>query len=99
MSPTTSSAKSSSPWEALRYGVFRALWIATVVSNVGTWMYSAAAGWLMTSLDPSPLVVSLVQVATMLPLFLFGLPAGALADIVDKRKFLIVVEVATVAIA
>jgi MFS family permease len=56
-------------------------------------MYSAASGWLMTSLSPEPLIVSMVQVATTLPMFLFALPAGALADIVDKRKFLIAVEI------
>jgi MFS family permease/quinol monooxygenase YgiN len=55
-------------------------------------MYSAASAWLMTSLDPSPVAVSLVQVATSLPTFLFALLAGALADIVDKRRLLIVVE-------
>jgi predicted MFS family arabinose efflux permease len=71
------------------------IWIATVVSNVGTWMYNAASGWLMVSLDPNPLAVSLVQVATSLPMFLFALPAGALADIVDKRRFLIALEAAT----
>jgi MFS family permease len=70
------------------------VWIATVVSNIGGWMYSAASGWLMTSLNPDPLIVSLVQVATTLPMFLFALPAGALADIVDRRKFLIVAEIA-----
>jgi predicted MFS family arabinose efflux permease len=71
------------------------IWIATVVSNVGTWMYNAASGWLMVSLDPNPLVVSLVQVATSLPMFLFALPAGALADVFDKRRFLIALEGAT----
>jgi MFS family permease len=55
-------------------------------------MYSAAAAWLMTSLDNDPLMVSLVQVATGLPMFLFAVPAGALADIIDKRRFLIAVE-------
>ena len=53
-------------------------------------MQNAAAGWLMTGLDPDPLVVSLVQVATSLPMFVFALPAGALADIVDRRRLLIV---------
>jgi MFS family permease len=62
-------------------------------------MYNAAAGWLMTSLDPDPLTVSLVQVATSLPMFLFALPAGALADMVDKRRLLIGVEVATTVLA
>jgi MFS family permease len=84
-----------SPWMALRYPVFRLLWIATVVSNVGGWMYSAACGWLMTSLDPDPFVVSLVQVANSLPLFLFALPAGAIADMTDKRRFILVLEVLT----
>ena len=75
------------------------LWSATVVANIGTWMYTAAAGWLMTRLDADPFVVSLVQVATTLPIFLLALPAGALSDIVDRRRMLIVVESATTAIA
>jgi MFS family permease len=75
------------------------VWLATVVSNVGTWMYNAASGWLMTSLDADPLSVSLVQVATSLPMFLFALPAGALADIVDKRRFLIATEIAVTLVA
>jgi predicted MFS family arabinose efflux permease len=52
-------------------------------------MYSVASGWLMTSLDPDPLIVSMVQVANSLPMFLFAIPAGALMDIVDQRRFLI----------
>jgi MFS family permease len=83
------------PWSALRYPVFRYLWLATVVSNVGAWLYEAASGWLMTSLSPSPLIVSLVQVANSLPLFLFALPAGALADMVDKRRFILTLEILT----
>jgi MFS family permease len=80
---------------AFRHPAFTVIWIATVVSNIGTWMYNAASGWLMVSLDPNPLVVSLVQVATSLPMFLFALPAGALADVFDKRRFLIALEGAT----
>src|SRR5271169_3541839 len=94
-----SPSAAASAWSALRYPVFRYLWIATVVSNVGGWMYSAASGWLMTSLDADPLIVSLVQVATTLPMFLFAVPAGALADIVDRRKFLIVAEIMITAIS
>ena len=78
-----------SAWSPFRHATFAMLWVATVVSNIGSWMYSAASGWLMTDLNPSPLVVSLVQVAATLPLFLLAFPAGALADIVDRRKFLI----------
>ena len=65
-----------------------------MVSNVGGWMYSVASGWLMTTLDPDPLTVSLVQVANTLPMFLFAIPAGALVDIVDRRLFLLFGEIA-----
>ncbi|MGP8032981.1 MAG: MFS transporter [Steroidobacteraceae bacterium] len=80
-------------WSALRQPVFRWLWIATVVSNVGSWMYNAASAWLMTSLNPDPFIVSLVQVANSLPLFLFALPAGAVADMIDKRRFILALEI------
>jgi MFS family permease len=65
------------------------LWIATVVSNVGTWMHNVGAAWLMTSLTASPTMIALVQAATSLPVFLVGLLAGALADIVDRRLLLL----------
>jgi MFS family permease/quinol monooxygenase YgiN len=76
----------------LSFPVFRSLWIATIISNVGTWMHDVGAGWLMTSLSPSPLLVALVQTATTLPMFLLALPAGALADIVDRRKILLAAQ-------
>jgi MFS family permease len=82
-----------SAWSPLRRPLFRALWIADVTSNVGTWMHDAAAAWLMTLLAPSPLMVSLVQAATTLPLFLLALPAGALADVLDRRRILLVAQV------
>jgi predicted MFS family arabinose efflux permease len=94
---TTAAAPSSdtaSPWSPFRHRAFAVLWIATVVSNIGTWMQSAAAGWLMTSLDPQPLTVALVQLATSLPMFLLALPAGAIADIVDRRRLLLWVQIA-----
>jgi len=75
-----------------RHRAYAALWTATVVANIGTWMYSSAASWLMTELDADPFMVSMVQVASSLPLFLFAVPAGALADIVDRRRFLLVAE-------
>src|SRR5437016_3368508 len=80
------------PWSAFRHRAFTVIWTATVVSNIGTWMYNAASGWLMTTLNADPFVVSLVQAASTVPMFLFALGAGALADIVDKRKLLIVGE-------
>jgi predicted MFS family arabinose efflux permease len=86
-------ASSASPWTPLRHKVFRMLWIASVVSNIGSWMHEVGAGWLMTSLAPSPLMVALVQAATTAPVFLLALPAGALADIVDRRRYLIASQV------
>ncbi len=73
----------------LRHPAFRLLWLANLVANTGMWMQNTGAGWLMTSLAPSPVMVSLVQVASMLPVFLLALPAGAMADIVDRRLYLI----------
>lgn len=88
-----SSEAVASRWGPFRHPVFTAIWIATVVSNIGSWMFSASAGWLMTILNADPLLVSLVQAASSLPLFLFAIPAGALADIIDKRRFILVLEI------
>ncbi len=69
------------------------LWIASNTSNIGSWMHEVGAGWLMTSLTDSPLMEALVQAATTAPVFLMALPAGALADIVDRRRYLITSQV------
>jgi MFS family permease len=92
-------AQAVTAWSPLRLPVFRMLWIATLASNVGTWMHDVGAGWLMTSLSSSALMVALVQTATTLPIFLLALPAGALADIVDRRRYLLVVQVWMAAVA
>jgi MFS family permease len=97
-SPSTADVEGSA-WSPFRHAIFAVLWTATVVSNIGSWMQNAAAAWLMTSLRPDPFEVALVQAATTLPMFLFSLPAGALADIVDRRRLLIVVQIAAVAVA
>lgn len=73
----------------LRHPAFRMLWIANIAANTGMWLQNTGAGWLMTSLAPDPLVVSLVQASSMLPVFLLALPSGALADILDRRLTLI----------
>jgi MFS family permease len=65
------------------------MWTAALASNVGTWMHTVAAAWLMTSLSPSPLLTALVQTATTLPVFLLSLPAGALAYLIDRRRLLL----------
>jgi MFS family permease len=81
-----------SAWAPFGHSAFTVLWIATVISNVGTWMHDVGAGWLMTELSSSPLTVAGVQAATTLPIFLFALLAGAVADIVDRRWLLIMVN-------
>src|SRR6267154_2080874 len=69
-------AAPAAAWSPLRVSVFRALFLAALVSNIGTWMHEVSAAWLMTSLTTSPL-------------FLFALPSGAIGDLVDKRKYLL----------
>src|SRR5713101_1662717 len=85
--------KTQSPWSPLRNTLFRNLWIASIVSNLGTWMHDVGAGWLMTSLSSSPSMVALVEAADSLPVMLLAMPAGALADIVDRRRLLIGVQI------
>lgn len=79
----------------LRNTTFRGLWIANVVAWLGTWLQNTGAGWLMTSLAPQPFIVAMVQAATIMPVFLLALPGGALADIVDRRVFLIATQLWT----
>jgi MFS family permease len=96
---TTSSELGASKWGAFGHAAFAVIWIASIVSYVGTAMFDTASGWLMTSLSADPLAVSLVQVAVSLPLFLFTLPAGALADVIDSRRLLILIESLIVAVS
>lgn len=79
----------TSPLAPLRNPVFRNRVLSSLLSNTGTWMQDTAATWLMTSLTTSALLVALMQTAASLPVLLLGLPAGALADILDRRKLLI----------
>ena len=81
------------PWGAFGHPAFTIIWTASVISNVGIAMFDTASGWFMTSLSADPRIVSLVQVATSLPLFLFTLPAGALTDIIDPRRLLFMVGI------
>ena len=93
MNLDSSTNRVSSPWSPFRHRTFSVIWTATLIANIGSWMYSSSSGWLMTTLDADPVMVALVQVASNLPLFLFALPAGALADILDKRHLLIGAEI------
>lgn len=81
-------SSSTSPWSPLSISTFRWLWLATLVSNIGTWMHEVGAGWLMTTLTTSPVIVALLQTATSLPAFFILLPSGALSDILDRRLYL-----------
>jgi MFS family permease len=81
-----------SPWSPLAQPIFRALWIATVASNIGTWMEDVGESWLMVSLTTSPMLVALVETAGSLPIVLLALPAGALADVVDRRRLLLITQ-------
>lgn len=96
-SETPSDGKSR--WGVFAYPVFTVILVASSISNVGIAMFDTATSWLMTSLNPDPLMVSAVQVATTLPMFLLTLPAGVLTDIVDPRRLLIGAQVAVLGIS
>lgn len=95
--PATSSVPTpgapGSAWSPLRHGVFRMLWFAWLTANLCMWMSDVAASWLMLSLSDKPLMVALVQAAATLPVFLLGAPSGALADILDRRRYFIATQV------
>ncbi|MEM7236948.1 MAG: MFS transporter [Pseudomonadota bacterium] len=99
MKSEAKASKDSSAWAPFRSSSFAVLWTATVLSNIGTWMHDVGASWLMTELSPSPAIVALVQAATTLPVSCFALLAGAIADIVDRRRLLIVINIAMAAVA
>ena len=85
-------AESLSAWVPLKLPVFRLLWSTWLVANICMWMNDVAASWLMTSMTTTPLWVALVQSASTLPVFLLGLPSGALADILDRRRYFIMTQ-------
>jgi predicted MFS family arabinose efflux permease len=89
----------NSLWRPLRSSTFRNLLLANVVSDVGTFMQSVGAAWLMVSLNAGPMYVALTQTASALPYFVLALPAGAIGDIVDRRKIILFTETWMVAVA
>ncbi len=82
-----------SPLAPLRQPVFRMLWITWLIANTCMWMNDVAAAWMMTSLTTTPLWIALVQTAASLPVFLLGLPSGALADIVDRKRYYLFTQI------
>lgn len=87
------------PWSPLAQPTFRALWLAILVGNIGTWVHDVAAAWVMAGMTASPLWVAAVQSATTLPMALLALVAGTLADIVDRRRYLIAAQAFMIVIA
>src|SRR6266567_7462988 len=89
---TTNQHVVPSEWTPLHIAAFRAIWFASLAANVGTWFQNVGGVWLMTSFTASPLLIALMQTATTLPVFLVGFPAGALADIVNRRRLLLATQ-------
>ncbi|MFN8052161.1 MAG: MFS transporter [Acidimicrobiales bacterium] len=96
---TDAAERPASAWAPLRIHIFRWLWLASTVSNVGTFMHNVGAAWLMTDLTRSPTLISLLQTVYAAPGFLLALPAGALADVVDRRRMLLISQSFMLAVA
>ena len=99
MSGEVSANVTGGPWSPLRIAMYRSLWIAALVSNVGTFMHIVAAGWAMTSLTESPTLVGLVQTSWAVPGFVLALHAGAFADMVERRRLIALTQVLALFIA
>lgn len=87
------------PWSPLRVRLFRHLWLAAVVSNIGTSMHTVGAAWAITDLTDSPTVISLVQTAWAIPGVLVAVPSGAFADVVDRRRLIIASQIGSLLFA
>ncbi|HYM73262.1 MAG TPA: MFS transporter [Stellaceae bacterium] len=88
-----------SAWSPLALPIFRAVWLASLTANIGVWLANVGTAWLMTELRPTPVMVTLVQTASSLPVFLFALPAGALGDVADRRRLLVVLQIVSMVLS
>lgn len=95
----TSTAKPSGSFAPLAQSTFAVLWVATILGNIGSFMRDVASAWLATDLSSSPAAVATIQAAATLPVFLLAIPAGVLSDILDRRRFLIVIQIALAAVS
>ncbi len=93
MAEPAESSAASGGFAPLKIPVFAVLWGATVLGNVGSFMRDVASSWLVTDLSSNPSAVALMQTAATLPVFLLAIPAGVLSDILDRRRFLIFVQI------
>src|ERR1700749_3002253 len=91
--PSAQKPAEAGSFAPLRQPGFAVLWFATVLGNIGSFMRDVASSWMVTELSSSPAAVALVQTAATLPIFLLAIPAGVLSDILDRRRFLIGVQV------
>jgi MFS family permease len=96
---TAAAVHRGSGWAPLRAPGFRRLWTAQFVSNIGSWMQTVAAQWVMTSLTSSAVLVTAISAAGSLPVLLLAIPAGALGDLVDRRWLILVTQVVMLAAA
>lgn len=96
--PNAATANRVSPWAPLQTPIYLAFWTASLASNLGTWIHEVGAGWLMTDLAPSPQMVAAVRTAMSLPIVFLAVPAGVLADRIDRRKLLILTQLGLLSI-
>src|ERR1700730_14128996 len=89
---TTNQQVVPSEWAPLHITAFRAIWFASLAANIGTWFQNVGGVWLMTHFTTSPVLIALMQTANQLPVFLVGPLAGALADILNRRRLLLVTQ-------
>lgn len=94
-----SGAASGGGFAPLRQQLFAVLWGATIIGNTGSFVRDVASAWLVTDLSASPAAVAMVQAAATLPVFLLAIPAGVLSDILDRRKFLIAIQMLLAAVS
>lgn len=93
MAEQTENKAAAGGFAPLKIPLFAVLWGATVLGNVGSFMRDVASSWLITDLSSNPSAVALMQTAATLPVFLLAIPAGVLSDILDRRRFLIFVQI------